>query len=190
MTDSNWEELKINPLYEICSIYPHDIRNKVTKHILKPYIDSSGYYVYTLSVNKKQRAFTKHRCIASQWIPNEQNLPSIDHIDNDKLNNIVENLRWVSISDNNKNMPSKNGYSYTWLHELPTNAKPLNFYYLYTFANVYVDYENKKIYQYVSPRYRELRLCVQKDGKRPHYNILDINNKCIRVNYNRLFGYD
>ena len=52
------------------------------------------------------KAYTKrvHRLIAKMFIPNPYNLPNIDHINHNKTDNRLENLRWVSQRDNNRNM--------------------------------------------------------------------------------------
>lgn len=41
-----------------------------------------------------------HRLVAEAYIPNPNNLPQVDHIDNNPYNNNVENLRWVSAKEN------------------------------------------------------------------------------------------
>lgn len=42
-----------------------------------------------------------HRMVAETFIPNTENKPCIDHIDDNKTNNVVTNLRWVTYSENN-----------------------------------------------------------------------------------------
>ena len=44
-----------------------------------------------------------HRLIAEAFIPNPDNKPLVDHINRDRLDNRVENLRWVTYSENCKN---------------------------------------------------------------------------------------
>lgn len=44
-----------------------------------------------------------HRLLAIQYIPNPENLEQVDHIDMNKLNNNLDNLRWVSRSNNSRN---------------------------------------------------------------------------------------
>ena len=79
---------------------------------MKPIIMSkSGYLRITLSpygVNKK--AFLVHRLIALHFIPNPKNLQEVDHIDRNRLNNKLDNLRWASHSENqiNKNVGKNN----------------------------------------------------------------------------------
>ena len=47
--------------------------------------------------------FLIHRLIALHYIPNPENKPEVDHIDRNKLNNDVTNLRWATISENGQN---------------------------------------------------------------------------------------
>jgi len=79
-----------------------DIKNKYGK-ILKQSICSGGYLYVDLINNLKRNKFRIHRLIAIHFIPNPDNLPLVDHIDGDKLNNNIVNLRWCDRELNNKN---------------------------------------------------------------------------------------
>ena len=57
---------------------------------------------------KKKKHFTLHRLLAIAFIDNPYNLPVIDHMDRNTLNNNIENLRWVSQSENCVNKLNKN----------------------------------------------------------------------------------
>lgn len=74
--------------------------NKKTNKFLKGSINSTGYRVYQLTVNGKYYNFLCHRLVAEYFLPNQENYPVVHHIDGNKLNNKVENLKWVSFSDN------------------------------------------------------------------------------------------
>jgi hypothetical protein len=57
--------------------------------------DNRGYYVVTLSKDNVRKNYSVHRLVAEAFIPNPDNLPTVDHIDRNRLNNNVENLRWA-----------------------------------------------------------------------------------------------
>ena len=69
--------------------------------VLSPSIRYDGYLVVLLSYNGKHKMFSVHRLVAEAFIPNPDNLPQVNHKDEDKTNNSVENLEWC---DNKYNM--------------------------------------------------------------------------------------
>ena len=70
------------------------------EHILKQIVRRKGYCELALMKNCKRKHFVVHRLIALTFIPNPYNLPQIDHIDDNKQNNRVENLQWITNADN------------------------------------------------------------------------------------------
>ena len=88
-------------------------RNK----LLKPQFDSNGYKYYKLSKNNKPKNFTVHRLIAEYYIPNPENKPFVDHIDRNRTNNSISNLRWATISENNLNREKVSGHDYIYKHK-------------------------------------------------------------------------
>ena len=76
-------------------------------HLLKPCYASRGYaHVWLCKENRKVRAIVS-RVIAETFIPNPDNKPQVDHIDTDKRNNCVDNLRWVTAKENSNNEITK-----------------------------------------------------------------------------------
>lgn len=73
----------------------------VNERIIKSRIDKYGYETVILRKENTDKHFTIHRLIAICFIPNPENLPSINHIDENKLNNTVENLEWCTVKYNN-----------------------------------------------------------------------------------------
>jgi hypothetical protein len=70
-----------------------------------------GYFHCHLSKNGISKAFKVHRLVAIHFIDNPENHRYVDHIDGNKQNNYVSNLRWVNKSQNEYN--SKKGKNNT-----------------------------------------------------------------------------
>jgi len=70
--------------------------------ILKLCIGKKDGYVYVcLTKNNKGKTVKVHRLVAQAFIPNPNNLPQINHKDEDKTNNNVDNLEWCTSLYNN-----------------------------------------------------------------------------------------
>lgn len=93
------EELP-NSNYEINKM--GQIRNIVTGKILNGTRDNWGYKSYTLRYNNKNIHRTAHTMVAKQFIPNPDNLPIVNHKDENKMNPCVDNLEWVTVQKNAK----------------------------------------------------------------------------------------
>jgi hypothetical protein len=79
------------------------VRNDDSGKVLKAGINSSGYYAVSLCNNGKKKNVYIHRLVTHAFIDNHNNKGYVDHIDNNKLNNKIPNLRWVTSKENNQN---------------------------------------------------------------------------------------
>ena len=140
-----WHDIETE--FEIYSEYPHQIRNKITKEICKEWTNSSGYQVVKIN----DRLAYKHRLIAETFIPCTSG-PYIDHIDHDKSNNRVENLRWCSAKQNSNNRSNQERVS-----ELPATAVPALSYNLYILKDLYYDPETDTFYRDNGIDYNKIR---------------------------------
>lgn len=94
-------------------------RNKT----LKPYKTSKGYLQVRLEGGK---AFHVHRLVAEAFIPNPDNLPQVNHINEDKTDNRVENLEWCNQSQNMQHGTGSERRSNTLKgRKTPWNSKPV-----------------------------------------------------------------
>lgn len=85
-------------LYQVSNI--GRVRNKHKNLILIPGKSSRGYLLVCLCKNGIQKTFKVHRLVATAFIPNPDNLPQVNHKDENKLNNNLENLEWCDAKYN------------------------------------------------------------------------------------------
>lgn len=73
----------------------------VNERILKPGRDKDGYLQVGLYKNGEGKKCKIHRLVAQAFIPNPQNLTEVNHRDENKTNNSVQNLEWCDRKYNN-----------------------------------------------------------------------------------------
>ncbi len=96
--------------------------SKIKNIFLKTAINND-YLIVKLTNNKQQKTKKLHRLIAEHYIPNPNNKPFVDHKNRDRKDNRIENLRWVSSSENNLNMGIKkhNTTGFKWISHWKNN---------------------------------------------------------------------
>lgn len=95
-----WKTIEDTTNYEISNF--GNVRNSITKQILKGRESKSGYYQVSLKKIQTQK-FTNyyiHRLVAQYWIDNDSNKREVNHKDGNKLNNHMTNLEWMTSSEN------------------------------------------------------------------------------------------
>ena len=96
-----WKVSDLYPNYEVSD--QGEVRNAKTKRLLSLNKRIRGYVYVHLHQDGKSKVVTVHRLIASAFIPNPNNLETVNHINYIKDDNRVENLEWMSYSENSGN---------------------------------------------------------------------------------------
>ena len=106
ITTEIWKDIKgYEGLYQISNLgrVKSAINRSNHKHelILKPIKDRDGYYRVHLYKKSKLTTYFIHKLVAETFIPNPDDLPIVNHKDEDKTNNCMNNLEWCTVRYNN-----------------------------------------------------------------------------------------
>ena len=119
----SWIVCKVDEDYEIFDQYPFYIRKKKNGKIVKEGVENGYVRVYLNGVR-----YLKHKLIAMHFIENDSPLikTEVDHINHDRTDFHLENLRWVSHSQNQRNRTSYNNVDCEYIdyEETPASCSP------------------------------------------------------------------
>lgn len=87
---TEWKLIIEFPDYEVSTL--GEVRNRTTMRVLRQ-VKSGGYM--QVIIEGKYRRYV-HRLVATAFIPNDDNLPQVNHKDENKTNNNVDNLEWCT----------------------------------------------------------------------------------------------
>ena len=85
-------------LYEVSNL--GNVRKSSTKKVRKPFLNRQGYARVDLWKDNKHISYTVHRLVAKAFLPNPDMKPEVNHIDENRLNNRVDNLEWCTRLEN------------------------------------------------------------------------------------------
>lgn len=166
--------------YEILNFYPFTIRNKSTMKELNGTVASDGYIVVKLN----RKMYKQHRIIALQFIVNDDPALNdvIDHINHNRSDNHIENLRWTTQSINTKNKSIANGIVYDFVDTIPDDAIHVKDYGKHQFEDLY--FFNNTFYFYNGMQYRVMHVSEKKRGQRC-INFRDVDGKLVQIMYSK-----
>ena len=192
------DEAEFEPLkdfendYEIQTTYPYNIKKKSNNRIIKENINKTYGYVQ-ICLNGK--SYQKHVIVAKQFLENPDNLPQVDHINHDKADYHLSNLRYVSPSTNQYNKSYYKAVQYVFIDDIPDDAIIIDFYETKTERKefeenqyyYYFDESNNedKFYAKITDNlYKELHHNRVKSGIE-YVSLRDVENKTVSVYINR-----
>lgn len=79
---------------EFSQILPNGAVGTIKSHIMKSIIGSNNYLYVVLCQNNKRKRYSVHRLVAIAFLPNPNNLPEVNHKDQNRQNAMVDNLEW------------------------------------------------------------------------------------------------
>ena len=191
-----WIDCKVNNEYEIFTEFPYDIRKKSNKRIISECVDKSNGYII-IRLNKVK--YRKHRIVALQFIPNDDplNKTYVDHINHDKTDYHIENLRWVSPSQNNINRSSYKNIEYEFIEygdDEEEDLTQVRDYGVHEFEQYlyYYSAERNRFLIDTGVNYRVLHVNFNEKDLAYVY-MYDIENRNVRIyftKFKRLYGFD
>ena len=99
------EKWKQVPIADYKDLYKVSDKGRVysvrNKRCLVPKTSKAGYYRVSLSCHGKTKLTSIHRLVALAFIPNPENKPTVNHINEIKMDNRVENLEWATNKEQN-----------------------------------------------------------------------------------------
>ena len=103
-----WKQHPEHEKYEVSSYGNIRTMRGGEWYMKKSYLDNKGYARTKIANGKRGGILKKlHRLVAETWIPNPDNLPTVDHLNRIKHDNRVENLRWADFTQQcvNRRLP-------------------------------------------------------------------------------------
>lgn len=144
-------------------------------HKMSYRLNRTGYYCYHLRINGKDRTFLQHWLIVKLFIdPNYSNKThDIDHINRNRTDNRIENLRIVSKSANQINRGGHHGIKYTFKENIGDNEV------VDIDGNIFYSKEFDKFYRYIphTNQYREMYEYLPKQCRNAYYINYGIKDK-------------
>ena len=184
---TNWHECVLDSDYEISDEYPYPIKRKGSDKIISEHIMNDGYVRCYMNGKK----YLMHRVVASQFIPNDDpvNKTEVDHINHNRTDNRIENLRWTTKSENssNRTRSSRGNVEYEYFDAIPLEEDDsiddiieVTEYNNHEFDNLF--FYNDEFWVYNGIKFRRVTIQFNSAGN-AFIQTYDTNHKMTTINY-------
>ncbi|CAL5979102.1 Conserved_hypothetical protein [Hexamita inflata] len=137
---------------------------------------SNGYYQVSIQNEFGSNHYFIYRLVAQSFLGECPDDYEVDHIDRNRQNNQLSNLRYVTRSQNLRNKSSYSGYSAEYSEVLPSTCVKLNTYKHHTFDRYFIDTITNQLYSFDNNQYRKIN--ITQDNR---YRARDINGKLTSI---------
>lgn len=105
-----WKNIEEATNYEVSNL--GNVRNTKSGQILNPGVSGNGYKQVSLKMKNNNKFMKRyvHRLVATYFLPNPDNKREVNHRNLDRTDNRVENLEWITSSDNQKHKYENGDY--------------------------------------------------------------------------------
>ena len=153
--------------------------------LLKPYTIRGGYLMIGLHSNGTRFRLYVHRLVMESFVGVCPDGYEVNHIDHNRRNNRVENLEYVTKSQNTIDRLSTQGRAFTFIEKLPEGSVPFEHYGNHVFpADKYYKHGKQLFLKIRDQRYRVLD--IRYNDKRKCFILNDINHKDMKVYISKL----
>ena len=171
-----FEVCKYNNSYEISTEYPYEIRKISTHRVVKVSNSYNGYQIVCLG----GKTIGLHKVVATQWLENPNNLPEVNHKDSVRNNNHVENLEWISHSDNLRQREAFTRRNFEFVEALPETAFQLTEYKGFSYDKYWFDNTTETLF--IKAKRQPYRIVHPSDNHgRPQVTLYDVESKAHAV---------
>lgn len=160
-----WKNITEHPEYEVSNL--GRVKSLKSNIIMNQYKSQSGYLNVYLYNSGKRKGFRVHRLVAQEFLVKHSDNLEVNHIDNNKENNCVQNLEWCTRSENIKHS-FDNGHR-------ENNIKKL----IESNSKVVIDLTTGIFYDSMSDACRKTNSNLKREQARNYYNCKTLRFKYI-----------
>jgi hypothetical protein len=172
-----WRVVAEFPNYEVSN--QARVRNTTTGFMLKTQYDKDGYAFACISHAGRAKNLWIHRLVAQTFIGEIPPDMEVDHIDRNRTNNAISNLRIITKTQNIRNSSRRNGHEHEFVAELSQDAIMVEEYGEHRFNDIY--YDQGEFYRFNIDEYMRLTQIRARTCPSYYVNARNTNGKNVQI---------